>query len=141
MILPEDDRHAEMRGAFDRWRWRLSPLIFGSAWRGAVRKAFQVQTQREMLGAAIALKRYELRHGELPPSLEALVPGFLPRLPRDYMNGKPLRYRLNPDGTFVLYSVGDDGVDDGGDPTPRTGKSFRMWFGRDAVWPQPVTPP
>jgi hypothetical protein len=60
----------------------------------------------------------------------------------DVMDGKPLRYRLNPDGTLLLYSVGEDGVDDGGDPTP--GKSWTdskcWWLARDAVWPMPATP-
>jgi hypothetical protein len=140
-ILPEDGWGGEMRSPYDRWRWKLSSMLVGSAWRGAIRKAFQAQTQREMLRAAIALKRYKLRHGEFPPALGALVPEFLSRPPLDYMDGQPLRYRRNADGSFILYSVGKDGVDDGGDPTPRTGKSLWMWSGRDAVWPQPVTPP
>jgi hypothetical protein len=49
------------------------------------------------------------------------------------------------DETFLLYSVGDDGVDDGGDPTLSllagvTGSSL-YWQGnhvRDWVWPQPA---
>jgi hypothetical protein len=44
---------------------------------------------------------------------------FVPEVPRDWMNGAPLRYRPNDDGTFTLYSVGMDRKDDGGDPTPR----------------------
>ena len=58
--------------------------------------------------AAIALKRYELRHGKLPASLEALVPEFLSTVPYDYMAAKPLSYRLKADGSYVLYSVGED---------------------------------
>jgi hypothetical protein len=67
--------------------------------------------------AAIALRRFQLRHGQLPPSLEALVPEFLPAVPYDCMVGQPLRYRLKADGGYVLYSVGEDGKDDGGDPS------------------------
>jgi tetratricopeptide (TPR) repeat protein len=139
--LPTDGWVYEARGPYNRWRWKLSSSLVGTGWRTAIRKAFQAQTQREMLRTAIALKRHKLRHGELPPKLDTLVPDFLPRVPYDYMDGQPLRYRLNSDGSFVLYSAGEDGADDGGDPTPRTGQSFLMWSGRDAVWPQPVTPP
>jgi hypothetical protein len=58
------------------------------------------------------------------------------------MSGKALRYHLRPgDGDFLLYSVGEDGKDDGGDPTQQEGKkSYRqIWDGRDAVWPSAAT--
>jgi hypothetical protein len=49
---------------------------------------------------------------------------------------------MNPDDTFTLYSVGQDGRDDGGAPAP-TGTNMvgsSMWTGKDAVWPAPVFP-
>ncbi len=61
------------------------------------------------------------------------------------MDGQPLRYRPNADGTFLLYSVGENGKDDGGDPSLEkgvTGSSF-YWQNPKAldwVWPQPATP-
>jgi hypothetical protein len=51
------------------------------------------------------------------------------------MSGKSLCYRLKPDGSFLLYSVGEDGKDDGGDPKPAGGNRYGLWGGRDAVWP------
>lgn len=101
-----------------------------------------LEIQRSLLVAAIALKRYQLRHGVYPAELSALMPECLSGVPRDPMDGKPLRYQLNPDGSFVLYSVGENGVDDGGDPSPppQTPNSRRWWQARDAVWPQPATP-
>jgi hypothetical protein len=59
------------------------------------------------------------------------------------MNGQTLHYRLTPDGAFVLYSVGTDGRDDGGDPNPAAtvrSELHRLWSGRDVVWPKPATP-
>jgi hypothetical protein len=66
---------------------------------------------------------------------------LLPTVPYDYMSAKPLRYRLQADGSYVLYSVGQDGKDDGGDPTSPSGTPAGLWSGRDAVWPSPVTEP
>jgi hypothetical protein len=89
----------------------------------------------------IALKRYNLRRGTLPKDLSALVPEFLPAIPRDPVDGKSLRYRLNADGTFLLYSIGLDGIDNGGDATPAPPATSLWWaFARDWVWPQPATP-
>jgi len=65
-----------------------------------------------------------------------LVPEFLPVVPRDCMSGHALRYQLRAGGTFTLYSVGMDGIDNGGDPSPAEAHSdFGLWEGRDAVWP------
>ena len=61
----------------------------------------------------IALERYRRKHGELPERLDQLVPEFLGAVPRDPFDGKPLRYIIR-DGKPVLYSVGRDGADNGG---------------------------
>jgi hypothetical protein len=45
-----------------------------------------------------------------------LAPQFLSTVPIDPMSAKHLRYRLNGDGSFTLYSVGEGGRDDRGDP-------------------------
>ncbi|MCP5522009.1 MAG: hypothetical protein H7A46_10730 [Verrucomicrobiales bacterium] len=66
------------------------------------------------------------------------MPAFLPEVPIDWMDGQPLRYRLRSDGSYLLYSVGADGIDQGGDPE-RTSESRGSWEGRDDVWPQPAT--
>ncbi len=101
-----------------------------------------VDAARQMVVTSIAVKRYQLRHGMLPPDLNALLPDILPALPRDPVDGHPLRYRPNSDGTFLLYSVGDNAMDDGGDPRPSTAsKSFQWQHSRDWVWPQPATQP
>ena len=104
----------------------------------AAETATRRETERRMTVVAIALKRYELRQGRWPSSLPTLVSEFLNAVPIDQMSGKPLVYRLNADGTFVLYSVGEDGKDDGGDPRPATPITPELWSGRDAVWPTAV---
>jgi len=107
----------------------------------------RLQAARNVAIAAIAIKRYQLRHGQWPATLAELTPEFLAAVPIDPCDGKPLKYRPNTDGTFLLYSVGEDGVDDGGDPTNTTisdgGSDSFDWqdpTARDWVWPQPATP-
>ena len=100
----------------------------------------RIETQRELAVTAVALKRFRLRHERWPADLNALVPGFLGQLPMDPMDGQTLRYRLNSDGSFTLYSVNVDGKDDSGDPTPPKdkAKSHDFAYGRDMVWPVPA---
>jgi hypothetical protein len=74
--------------------------------------------------------------------LNDLAPEFFSAIPIDPYDGKPLRYHPNADGTYLLYSVGENGVDDGGAPTLSTELKSMYWQyqkARDWVWPQPAT--
>jgi len=107
-----------------------------------IRRTLAVQTQQQMVLTVLGVQRYRLRTGRLPAQLSEMVPEYLAALPHDFMDGKALRYRLRPgDGDFLLYSVGEDGKDDGGDPAQQADKkSYRqIWDGRDAVWPSAAT--
>lgn len=120
-----------MRSFYNRIRYVFSPMMESST--KSLRRAWIAETVKELAVAAIALKRYELKHGKAPASLEAMVPEFVKGTPWDYMEGKPLKYK--PPGT--PYSVGEDGVDDGGDPTPKgASRTYNLQNGRDLVWPQ-----
>jgi len=59
----------------------------------------------------LALKAYKTDTGELPLSLDELVPEYLDAVPRDPFGGKPIRYSREES---ILYSVGEDLVDSGG---------------------------
>ncbi len=111
----------------------------------AIRRLASVETARNIVITAIALKRYELRHHQLPATLNELTPDLLKSVPIDYMDGQPSRYRRNADGTFLLYSVGENGKDNGGngswDPNIHLiGYSWQYYRALDWVWPQPATP-
>ncbi|MBE3096433.1 MAG: hypothetical protein IMZ44_04810 [Planctomycetes bacterium] len=72
---------------------------------------------------AVAAARYRAEKGRLPETLEALVPDYLPAVPRDPFDGKPVK-RVARGGAVVFYSVGQDLKDDGGtrfDDEKRTG--------------------
>ena len=106
---------------------------------GYLERLEKAEIIRQMTLSAFALKRCQLRRGNYPPELAALVPEFIPSVPRDPVNGKPLRYQL-AGKTYLLYSIGDDGVDNGGDPLPPPPSESLAWLdGRDYVWPSPAT--
>jgi hypothetical protein len=126
------------KGFYDRLRFPPPECILSLS--KTIQKAMRAETDRSLTIAAIALKRHYLRHGKYPNTLSALVPEFLPAIPQDFMDGQPLRYR-HEDNSFTLYSVGDNGRDDGGDITPVASSSGRqLWQRRDYVWPAPATP-
>lgn len=80
---------------FLRWRWiRLDAL-------------------QRIIAMRLAARAYQLDHGVPAPIAAALVPTYLPALPRDPYTNKPLVYRVK-DGRALIYSRGPDGDDDGG---------------------------
>ncbi len=62
----------------------------------------------------IACERYRLDRGSWPTSWEQLTPTYLKEIPLDPFTGKAMLFKALPDG-LVIYSVGSDGKDDGGD--------------------------
>jgi type II secretory pathway pseudopilin PulG len=71
-------------------------------------------TQKALLTAALALRAYRLDNGAYPGDLRDLVPDYLGAVPQDPFAGDAaLRYRIDGD-RYILYSIGPDGVDDGG---------------------------
>jgi hypothetical protein len=66
---------------------------------------------------SLAIEGFRQFKGRLPESLNELVPQFLPTVPEDPYDGKPLRYHQLEKG-YVVYSVGRDGHDNGGRERP-----------------------
>ena len=75
--------------------------------------------RRRLLTTELALRCCRSEQGHAPERLDQLVPKYLQRVPTDPFSTRPLIYRAQ--GTnWLLYSVGPDGVDDGGKPVGRT---------------------
>ncbi len=85
---------------------------------------------QEGILAALAVLRYQRQHGHLPETLEELVGEFLDKTPRDPIDGQPLRYKVKGED-FLLYSVGTNQIDDGGQPD-QGGDKPRDWI----LWPR-----
>ena len=94
------------------------------------------EAARQLLLTDIALKRFKLHHnGAIPKTLRELTPDFLASgSGHDVFGEGDLKYRANPDGSYLLYSVGRDGSDDGGDASFGSGET-PFWDARDMVWP------
>ena len=102
-------------------------------------KATQVlahnQTMVNEAQIACALERYRLANGDYPGTLDALSPQFIEKLPHDIIGGEPLIYRRTADGTFLLYSVGWNEKDDGGQQVTAQTKNGGTDFTKgDWVW-------
>lgn len=119
-----------------------SGQVFTGSYHNYLRKLMVMEAERRLLVTAIALNRFQLAHQKYPDDLKELTPTYLSVVPRDAMDGKPLRYHRKDDGSFLLYSVGEDGVDNGGDATPivATSKNISWTEARDIVWPMPASP-
>ena len=71
--------------------------------------------QLRLTRTALAINAYQQEKGQAPPTLDVLVPEYLSTVPLDPFNDPhPLRYKLEPDGNWLLYSIGPDQTDDGG---------------------------
>ncbi|MBN2588530.1 MAG: hypothetical protein JXA96_01605 [Sedimentisphaerales bacterium] len=62
---------------------------------------------------ALAIERFRLKNKRLPDSLEELIGDCFNEVPLDPFDGKGLRYKKLDKG-FIVYSVGEDKIDDGG---------------------------
>jgi hypothetical protein len=80
----------------------------------------RAMARRRGMEALVAIAMYQQQRGSVAPSLDALVPEFLASVPVDPWTGRALVYRvvdpdLDPHGRgFVLYSVGENELDEGG---------------------------
>lgn len=124
VVLPRkfDDMLREVNGAVLRdsdnpYKFLAATAVpnFTRAWQTtAHNQAMVIEAQ-----IACALERYRLANGAYPETLDALTPQFIEKLPHDLINGGPLIYHRTDDGKFLLYSVGWNETDDGGQvPAP-----------------------
>jgi len=90
-----------------QWLYRL--MVPGVAKLASIR--CQDETNVAMTRTLVALKAFKTKTGRLPLSLDELVPDYLPAVPLDDFDGKPIRYSA---AKKAVYSVGKDAKDDGG---------------------------
>ena len=72
------------------------------------------QALLDLTRTAAALAVYRAEQGEYPAKLNQLVPSVLAAVPLDLYTDKPFHYERMPDGGYLLYSLYQNGTDDGG---------------------------
>ena len=106
---------------------------------------FRGLTDRRAAVLALAIRLYRFDHaGHWPGSLDELTPEYLPAIPTDPFspNASPFRYKPQAVGGPIIYSVGQDGVDDGGSEQPiRKSSVPDTWNCKDAVYHLTLLPP
>jgi hypothetical protein len=81
---------------------------------GAVEAVLRGDVLSRAADAALACERFRRQEGNWPQSLSDLVPAFLPSVPIDPFSGKSLVMKALEAGRLI-YSVGSNQVDDGGE--------------------------
>jgi len=120
-VRRNEDRFSryQLSKGFNPITWVMTRL---QGWRSIQRAKMRhnrVIAHERLLAVELALRCYEYEQGHAPSGLEQLVPSYIQRVPIDPFSDRPVIYR--PQGTdWLVYSVGEDGVDDGG---KRVGRS------------------
>jgi hypothetical protein len=115
--LPESQRLAAVK-ALDEQILRVpsshigTRMLIGALGRTA-ELDLQASARLRAARTALAIERYRLKLGSLPPDLNALVPEYLASVPLDPFTGEAIKYGQLAKG-YVVYSVGNDLSDDGG---------------------------
>lgn len=92
----------------------------------------------EMLRLTVALKIFADETGSYPDRLDRILEkGYVTELPADPFSGEPFRYKVG-EGEYVLYSVGENGTDDGGVSVDGDKPSRPSDFGFRSALPPPV---
>lgn len=115
--LPVD---SEITHLFQQSYWMGSPINLVSFAQTAANQAI----------AACALERYALAQGQYPDAIAPLVPSLLTKIPTDVVSGRSLFYRTSTNGSYTLYGVGPNELDENGK------RSSDDW-----VWAYPTNAP
>ncbi len=113
MQLPDEATFATARARLRQFSNPVGLIIVESESANLpayVAHAFRMRAEYAATQAVLAIRLYFAQRSRLPDRLEDLV---LADAPLDPFSGKPLHYARE---RGILWSVGDDGIDQGGDP-------------------------
>lgn len=109
--------HLPQPSKLDEW---INHAYFGESYIDSealiLPAARRLEARYALRKTVLALEMYRRQQGSYPETLASLAPDMLSEIPDDVLEKtpKPLKYRKDGDNAR-LWSVGDDGVDHGGD--------------------------
>lgn len=131
------------RDVIDYTRLLSSNLLGTSSMGRPIAQHMRARNEKRLTAVSLAAQLYRADHGgEWPASINALVPKYLPQVPRDALapDDKPLSYVLLkgalPDGGDrpLVYSVGHNGVDDAAAGKPPPNAPISGWQNQLDEW-------
>jgi hypothetical protein len=111
--LPFHQRRPEKLDPEKNARHPLNAILISVPFEASNKETTEVTLMR-LVGCTAAIRLHKLRTGKYPASLEALQLG---EMIIDPFSGKPFVYKTDPRFGFLLYSVSQNRVDDGGQST------------------------
>ena len=140
--------YAEAVTALDRLNTSASPFtvldgrLFGLASTSGYGRAYALLTrgdaERQATRLNVAVGQYRARYGRYPTVLAELVPDFIGAVPPEPFGAPSFGYRLEEPDRYVLWSLGIDGEDDGGEAgLGRSGQTIAFSDGGDDIYTFP----
>ena len=109
------------------WEVDSTSIAFPNIWVSGESKA--TLTRQRLAKVAIASELFFIQHGRYPKNTAELIPNYLPAIPPDPYSDQPVIYL--PAGTRnsrpVVYSIGENEVDDGGIPMEQSDLGDIVW--------------
>jgi len=139
-IAPWELRSKASEGEKQNWielgtgSFLLIPLV--SSHRKVGELGWRQRQGRVAIITVLGALRYQKDRERYPTGLDELVEGgYISHLPRDFYSDGPMHYKITDDG-FMLYSVGFNFVDDGGEMGTKNGKAHKWADNGDLIfWP------
>jgi hypothetical protein len=100
----------------DQWRHDRGGIVTGTLVPSLLKlttATAQADARRRLTLLGVAAAEYRALQGKYPARLDELVPKYASLVPVDPFAGKPLKM-VSRDSGVLLYSIGPDGADDGG---------------------------
>ena len=132
----------------ERDRFHTISNVFALDTQKALLTTFRGRAQRRMAAIALAIRLYQIDHADArPAALADLVPAYLKALPADPFRADGTSFGYDGTGPNArLWTVGENGTDDGGGPpgTTKSGRPETVWEAADTAFslnPVPAPPP
>lgn len=101
------------------------------AYSGLLNRKCRSTLYKNALQLLLVIKAYQVDNSKLPESLNDLVPKYIKSIPEDPFDGNNIRYNKEK---RIIYSVGENGKDDGGYGIDKKTDGRKRWTAEDIIF-------